>query len=519
MLVKKTRKNRVKLNLAKAISAIIVLTLVSCDAEEVERDFTVSYDEITISNFASGANVHDPSVVQDGDSFYIFGSHMANAVSKDLKMWKYIGNGYQAINPVYDNIFAENLGIFDYAGSKDSAVPTDDGGYHVWAPDVIYNKSMEKYLMYVSITSTWNTSNIALMSSDNIEGPFTFEKNIIYSGLTPQTITKTNALDIVEKAHAEKFYFKNDNTYNFDDFPNAIDPTVFYDKDGKLWMVYGSWSGGMFLLELDEKTGEPIHPEINLEKRVDPYFGKKILGGGHKSMEGPYILYYPETDYYYLFLSYGGLAREGGYQMRVFRSKTVNGDYEDMNGKFPLKADDHSKFGLKLSGNYNLPSLKMAYMATGHNSVVVDQRDGKIYNVFHTRFDNNGENHQVRVHQLAMNEDAWPVMLPYRTDGENLSDEIAEEDILGRYFFIDQGLKIDSEISEPKVVYLDKKGKLHGEDFSGTWSFSADNNQISFEVDNTELKGCITHMKDEAGTKVLAISVVGANKSIWAVKY
>lgn len=25
--------------------------------------------------------------------------------------------------------------------------------------------------------------------------------------------------------------------------PNVIDPHVFYDKNGKLWMVYGSYSG------------------------------------------------------------------------------------------------------------------------------------------------------------------------------------------------------------------------------------------------------------------------------------
>ena len=27
-----------------------------------------------------------------------------------------------------------------------------------------------------------------------------------------------------------------------------FDPTVFFDADGRFWMVYGSWSGGIFLL-------------------------------------------------------------------------------------------------------------------------------------------------------------------------------------------------------------------------------------------------------------------------------
>ncbi len=34
-----------------------------------------------------------------------------------------------------------------------------------------------------------------------------------------------------------------------------------------MWMVYGSWSGGIFLLEIDEKTGLVIHPKED-EKTV-----------------------------------------------------------------------------------------------------------------------------------------------------------------------------------------------------------------------------------------------------------
>lgn len=102
-----------------------------------------------------------------------------------------------------------------------------------------------------------------------------------------------------------------------------------------MWMVYGSWSGGIFLLQLDEKTGKVIHPAADADRNADAGFGKRLIGGGHKSIEGPYILYDPDSDYYYLYVSYGSLTREGGYQIRVFRSKTVNGDYTDMKGQSP----------------------------------------------------------------------------------------------------------------------------------------------------------------------------------------
>ena len=48
-------------------------------------------------------------------------------------------------------------------------------------------------------------------------------------------------------------WFSSSN-YNNYLYPNAIDPTIYYDTDGKMYMCYGSWSGGIFLLEIDEKT-------------------------------------------------------------------------------------------------------------------------------------------------------------------------------------------------------------------------------------------------------------------------
>lgn len=56
-------------------------------------------------------------------------------------------------------------------------------------------------------------------------------------------------------------WFNTDGTYNNKMYTNAIDPTLFYDKDGKLWMTYGSWSGGIFVLEVDPATGGQSIPE------------------------------------------------------------------------------------------------------------------------------------------------------------------------------------------------------------------------------------------------------------------
>lgn len=73
---------------------------------------------------------------------------------------------------------------------------------------------------------------------------------------------------------------------------------------------------GIFLLELDKATGKPMYPgkdgTTEDGRLIDRYFGTKIAGGYGESGEGPYIEYNQETGYYYLYVTYGGLAADGG---------------------------------------------------------------------------------------------------------------------------------------------------------------------------------------------------------------
>lgn len=485
-----------------------------------DLDYTVSYDGIATAKIEAGASVHDPSIIKVDGKYYIFGSHMSTAVSDDLRTWTSIGDGYKVKDPIYYELMA-NEDAFAYAGSKKSVIPTDDRGWHVWAPDVIYNESTGLYYLYFCTSSTWNASNLCYATSENIEGPYEWKGALIYSGFTAETLENTDVTEYVDKETAKDTYIKKSNEYNFDKYPNAIDPTVLYDEDGRLWMVYGSWSGGMYLLELDEETGEVIHPEADEANRVDAYFGKRLMGGNHTSMEGPYILYDEQSGYYYLFVSYGGLAREGGYQIRVFRSETIDGDYVDMNGEFPLDTQnmEQAPYGLKLSGNYYLPSLEMAYMATGHNSAFVDD-DGKKYIVNHTRFDNKTEDHEPRVHQFIVNEEGWPCMLPYATDGETVSEAGYEmSDVAGRYYVINQGTAIDANIAEPFILYLEEDGKVYGDGVEGSWEAKDNTCYMNITYGDTTYSGVFCQMNDEAGTQVMTFSAVGNNESVWGVKY
>ena len=135
-------------------------------------------------------SVHDPSVEYDNGKYYIFGSHLACAVTEDLVSWNYVKNsnsGYSKNNGLfktYDTVFAKPG---DYVGGTDQ----------LWAPDVIYNKAMGKYCMYMSVSGTTCMSCIALAVSDSIEGPYEYVDTILYSGFTTGTVGKTDVLKVL----------------------------------------------------------------------------------------------------------------------------------------------------------------------------------------------------------------------------------------------------------------------------------------------------------------------------------
>ncbi len=479
-------------------------------AEPVVRE--ADYTGIETASNGARVSVHDPSIKVFDGKYYIYGSHMTGATSEDLHVWKYIGNGYTSDNALFEDLFNEELSIFDYSGDY------GNGSYAVWAEDVIYNEAMGKYVMYFCTSSTYIKSNLCYATADAPEGPYVYQGELLYSGFTAEDIGQTDVYEYVDQAYAEETYLRGNGQYDNQDWPNCIDPAPFYDADGRLWMTYGSWSGGIFLLELDPQTGLVIHPEADPENEVDPYFGKRLLGGGHQSIEGPYIQYDADTGYYYLYLSFGSLERTGGYQIRVLRSDRPDGEYVDMGGQRPVKGYNNAYYGLKLSGNYYLPSCKYAYMATGGMSTFFDT-DGKQYMCYHTRFNNGNEYHEPAVKQIFMNQEGWPVLAPYTTTGETISESGYDSaELAGEYFFINQGMKIDSEIAQPVMIDLNEDGTVTGS-VVGTWTVSEGTPYVHITYDGHAYSGVFCAMKDQAGTEVMTFSAVGVNESIWGVKY
>ena len=487
-------------------------------------------------------SVHDPSIIKTNDTYYVFGSHIEAARSKDLRNWKRFSNGYATTNNVEFGNLSQNLKkAFAWAGEdlEDCA-----GGFAVWAPDVVWDAdyintdgSRGAYLMYFCTSSTYMRSVIAYAASKNVEGPYTFVDTLIYSGFTNndsyaksntknvnRKYTSTNVDELIASGQVtfNNSWF-NKNNYNNQLFPNAIDPTIYFGTDGKMYMCYGSWSGGIFTLEIDPKTGQCIHPKTGTTsdgRMIDSYFGTKISGGYGKSGEGPFIEYNAETGYYYLWVTYGGLTSTGGYNMRVFRSTSPLGPFTDPAGRqavLPTNPNLDST-GLKVMGNYKFSSLAKAYMACGHNSVLRDD-DGKWYLFYHTRFDDGAEFHEVRVHSMYFNSQGWPVVAPYEYSGDEISASgYNESDIAGDYEFINHGNSTDGKIINYSTIKLNSDGTISGS-VSGKWSQAKDNAEAEIIIGNQAYYGYFLAAKDENGKKVMSFTAVGSNnQTVWGAQ-
>lgn len=465
-------------------------------------------------------SVHDPSIVVAKDKegkkcYYIFGSHRAWAKSYDLENWSYFSNN---LSSNFSSILAEPA-AWSAHGSANYKV---DG--FMWAPDVIYNEAMGKWCMYLSVDGDAWYSTIVLLTADTIEGDWTYEGIVVYSGFrTAEFYDETDVAEVTgETEIASRYTSKKWGDY----YPNNIDACVFYDDNGKLWMSYGSWSGGIFMLELDENTGFrdlSVKYEDNIHS--DPYFGKKIAGGAYVSGEASYIQ--KIGDYYWLFISYGNLEAKGGYNVRVFRSDKPDGDYVDALGNdafFDSYVFNYNlSIGERLFGGYKWRSFDQGQVAQGHNSAFVDD-DGKAYIVFHTRTTGGGEGHYVKVHQLFLNEDGWLVAAPYQTAGESVDPNgIDASEVPGEYDIIIHYLNIDYanyETNKAQTVRLNEDGTISGA-FAGTWSLKAGTPYIDVVIDGVTYNGPIYKMPVEGSTiETIVFSGMGSSNqiTIWGSK-
>lgn len=533
--------------------------------------------DIFSNNDIEHSVVHDPSIVKSEDgTYYVVGSHLAMYKSDDMVHWSslkdedgndYSIDGYNYLGSDWKKTLEEPL---SWTSSYQSNLPgkynSDNFEYNCWANNIIYNKSMGKYCLY-GCCSVWGTtaSVIWLCTADDIEGPYEYVKSFIYSGINKHKSVNNPAYngllyinsnimtDIVDKGYmTEKqadsmpwFYSTGEYNCSMGMYPNAIDPTAFFDKNGNMWMVYGSYSGGCYIVRLDKNTGLPDYDYMSKASGYDVYFGKPISKTNAETEgtgEGPFILYDKVSDYYYFFLTYGGLAGDGGYNIREYRSKSPDGPYKDACG---YCATDMKNTGLKLDSNYQFSCQPSAYLSGGHSSCFVDS-DGSIYQVYHTRYTADGGNgFKTVVHKMLRTNDGWAVLSPYEYQCEKDLNKITAYDVIGIYEFVDStnithrladGAALSSIVVPTQRIALNCDGTIsYAKDYTstitnantgfksvnGTWSMVNGSCKATFVIGNVTYNCVFLKQFDESekGNLVLTFSGAGSdNSTVMAAK-
>jgi arabinan endo-1,5-alpha-L-arabinosidase len=533
------------------ISAFSFQTAVCTAQTELTADQAKTLYKTTSKRRVS---IHDPSVVynEQNQRYYIFGSHKAGAYTTDMQNWT------QA-NPTWNK---DNSSAFTTPavktvkrGDKDVAFPAfnamewsarTDANYDIngnlWAPDVLWNPDMQKWCMYLSINGDAWHSSIVLLTADIITGPYIYQGPVVICGFQDSGHSyKDTDLELVIGTQSSLPTRYNVGNKWGNRWPHTIDPSAFYDENGKLWLVYGSWSGGIWMLELDETTGlrdyNIAYPSTNGTSdgvTSDPYFGKKIGGGYYVSGEGPYIEHIGQ--YYFLFVSYGGFAPDGGYEMRVFRSENPDGPYKDIYNRSAIFTSYALNYGAgndnrgeKLMGAYNGWGFQtVGECAQGHNSAIAAP-DGRTYLVYHTKFNDGTAGHQVRVHQLFLNKQGWLVASPFEYNGETLTDDdIAQgtacqrQHIAGTYQLLVHKYKMDHanfEEQTPVKITLNDDGTVSGA-YTGAWSVDEGTNYISIRLASTTYNGVVfEQLMDQRSVKSIAFTATAnSGVNIWGYK-
>ncbi|MNW32140.1 Extracellular endo-alpha-(1-_5)-L-arabinanase 2 precursor [compost metagenome] len=423
----------------------------------------------------TNVSVHDPSVIRANGTYYVFGSHLASAKTNDLMHWTQISSSVHNGNPLIPNVLTELAATFKWA-------ETDT----LWAADVVQLNDGKFYMYYNACKGDSPRSAMGVAVADNIEGPYKDKGVFLKSGMWGEQSEDGTIYDATKH-------------------PNVVDPHTFFDKNRNLWMVYGSYSGGIYILKMDPQTGFP-YPNQG--------YGKKLLGANHSRIEAPYMLYSPETDYYYLFLSYGGLAADGGYNIRVARSKSPDGPFVDAKGNDMTRVggkdgtffDDSAiaPYGVKLMGNYQFEQVEgeprhtgSGYVSPGHNSAYFDEQTKRYYLIFHSRFPSRGEEHEVRVHQMFMNKDGWPVVAPHRYTQETAGN-YKKADVTGPYKYLNHGKDISATIKKSSLINFNDNGTISGS-VSGTWRLK-EKHRIELVINGVDYHGVFVRQWDE-GTK------------------
>lgn len=302
------------LNRRRLLAALFIGTLACSTAvaqtDSARPEFRNIFPALPLEQSASrGIVTRDPSdVVQCKNEYWVFytGRGVPSYHSKDLVHWE------------------RGPAVFNTPPEWIAKVVPENRRMSYWAPDIM--KVGNRYLLYYSVSSMGKmTSAIGLATNPTLD-----PNDPSYHWTDEGVVVRTQ-----EGQPGDAF--------------NAIDPSVFQDTDGSLWLTFGSYWSGIKLIQLDAKTGKRIAPDSKIYSLAY-----------NESIEASYLC--KHDDYYYLFVNWNGCCQgtNSTYNIRIGRSQTITGPYLDKAGSDML----HS------GGSVFLPTANGPLIGPGHAGIL-----------------------------------------------------------------------------------------------------------------------------------------------------
>ena len=274
--------------------------------------------------------VHDPSIIRQGSTYYAFttdvlglppGNYLPIRCSQDKINWTTCGTVFPAAMPAW--VVAKVPGIVG-----------------LWAPDVSYFNGLY-HVYYAGSTLDSQRSVIGLATNTTLDP-------------ADPAYHWTDQGEVLESNPGDDF--------------NAIDPNLFIDTDGSLWLTYGSYWTGIKQHQIDPSTGKLLlaNPKrYSLATRpgvpIDPIEGASLVH---------------HNGYYYLFVSVDYCCNQDvatdNYKEVVGRSTSPHGPFIDENGTSMMNG-----------GGTVLLESDANWSGTGGGTAHIDPDTGESLLIFH----------------------------------------------------------------------------------------------------------------------------------------
>lgn len=327
-----------RLKAGAGVGSLARLALISALAWQSAR----AQDAAKPRPLAGDTEIHDPSsIVKCGDRYWVFGT------------------GRGVVSRYSTNLAGWHAGpsVFTNSPSWASAwVPGHRGRF--WAPDIIQLR--DRYLLYYSV-STWGSRQSGL-------------------GLVTTRSLDPQSPDYHWEDHGPVFQTTTNDAFN------AIDPSVMLDRDGRLWMAFGSYWSGIKLVELDPHTGL----RMGANSRVQSLAWKDSIEAAGLLRHG---------DDYFLFVNWGQCCRgtNSTYEIRVGRSDKVTGPYLDREGKDLLSG-----------GGTPVLGTEDVFIGPGHAGILEEKGKYRFGFHFYNAAQRGSSTYAIR--PLRWGADGWPVV-------------------------------------------------------------------------------------------------------------